>query len=153
PVNITYVTGYRCWLDPLLRQYMVTPGSTGHLVQGYAVLPRIGKVALVIRPIFATNAIDLGLDDIRFGSPLKLDRQSTSDSALSDPLWGLINGESDPTSLGALVRILHERGLDAARLGFESESVVPMDQAALKQSLNKAQIRDCTNLLRILRAV
>jgi hypothetical protein len=26
--NITYFSGYSCWLDPLLKEYMLSPGAS-----------------------------------------------------------------------------------------------------------------------------
>src|SRR5688572_25108319 len=73
PANITYFTDYYCWLDPLLRQYMVTPGGGGALVQNYAVLPLEGEPALVVRPNFAVNAVECWVRDIHFSSPPRMD--------------------------------------------------------------------------------
>src|SRR5258705_12810295 len=70
PVNVTYFSDYYCWLDPLTKNYMMTPGgSTDLALQSYAVLPLEGDPALVITPMFAVNAADLWVTEMHtFGN-------------------------------------------------------------------------------------
>ena len=69
-INITYFSGYFCWLDPTIRGYMLEPGSSSRLVlPGYAVFPLEGEPALVLNPLFAVNGTDLWVKDIHvFGN-------------------------------------------------------------------------------------
>ena len=60
PVNITYLTGYRWWLDPLFKDYMVNPGGSDELIfPGYAVLPAEGPPILIVSSFLAMNAVHL----------------------------------------------------------------------------------------------
>src|SRR5689334_17497544 len=70
PVNVTYFSDYFCWLDPLVKAFMLNPGgSTERALQSYAVFPSEGSPALVVTPIFAANAADLWVKDIHpFGN-------------------------------------------------------------------------------------
>ena len=63
PVNVTYFTGYHCWLDSLMKEYMVSPGASDQLLLSFAVFTRDGKVILVFNSVFAVNAIELSLPD------------------------------------------------------------------------------------------
>ena len=64
-LNITYFTGYFCWLDPTIRGFMLQPGAPASLaLPGYAVFPLEGEPALVLNPLFAVNAADLWVRDL-----------------------------------------------------------------------------------------
>ena len=69
-LNITYFTGYFCWLDPTIRGYMLQPGAPASLaLPGYAVFTLEGEPALVLNPLFAVNGADLWVRDLHvFGA-------------------------------------------------------------------------------------
>src|SRR5688500_5523293 len=64
PINITYFTGYYCWLDSLFKGYMMTPGGSSETAQRYAVFTADGKTALVVGTLMAVNASDLDVSDL-----------------------------------------------------------------------------------------
>src|SRR5881396_2316928 len=64
PVNITYFTDYFMWMDPLFKEYMMSPGGPPDLAQAYAVFPLEGEPALVVSPLSAVNAADLWVRDL-----------------------------------------------------------------------------------------
>ena len=37
PVNVTYFTGYYCWLNGQFKEYMVKPGGSGELLPLFGV--------------------------------------------------------------------------------------------------------------------
>ena len=43
-VNITYFTGYFCWLDPTIRGYMLQPGAASSLARTGCWFPADGAV-------------------------------------------------------------------------------------------------------------
>src|SRR5690349_18266914 len=66
PVNITYFTGYACWLDPITKSYMMSPGTGSALIlPGFALWPAEGEPAAIVHPAFVVNAADLPVRDIR----------------------------------------------------------------------------------------
>ena len=60
PVNITYFSDYRCWIDPLFKAYMMAPGAPSDLdpTAAYAIFPLEGEPAFVVSPTFAVNTSD-----------------------------------------------------------------------------------------------
>ena len=73
PANITYFSDYYCWADMLMKEYMLAPGGSSNLHQGYAVFPLEGDPALVINhSVFAVNAVDSWVR-----GPVHLRRQPT----------------------------------------------------------------------------
>ena len=59
PVNITYFTDYTLWIDPLMKEYMVKPGGSSDIFQGYALCPVEGEPALMSTgALLAVNAMD-----------------------------------------------------------------------------------------------
>ena len=47
PVNVRYLTGYWCWLAPLLKEYMISPGGSANLAQrNVALFPVEGEPCL-----------------------------------------------------------------------------------------------------------
>src|SRR5829696_13648 len=68
-VNITYFTDYYNWIDPLFKKYMMAPGASSSLEQGFAVFPLEGEPALIISPLNVVNAADLWVRDlVTFGA-------------------------------------------------------------------------------------
>jgi Xaa-Pro aminopeptidase len=157
PANIRYLTGYWCWLAPLFREFMVRPGGSGALVQeNYALLPRDGDLCFVVEPYFALNAVGGWVSDVRVagagdfvpanGRPSLPPELGATLELLSDD-----RRPSDPAeSLGAAIR---ERGLDRSRIGVELEGLTPSRIERLRRALPSAALLDCTNMLRLVRAV
>ena len=156
PVNIRYLTEYCCWLDPLMKQYMLSPGAPNRIFQAYAVYCRDGETALIVNPVFAANAVDLGVSDLRsYGDPdvHRVDSAAPTEEQLQtlDGLLAESNADENPTE--ALLSVLRDRGLDDARLGLEIEPLPDVYRKLIEASIPDAQIRDCTNLFRLIRMV
>lgn len=158
PVNITYFSDYRCWIDPLFKAYMMVPGSPSDPdpTAAYALFPLAGEPALVVSPTFAVNASDLWVKDIHiFGNhglddSLPLPLLSTEAQRIFDILHK-VQGNATPTD--ALLSVLKERGLTDGRIGIEVEGLSPTAEAAIEAGLPNAQIKDCSNLIRLIRMV
>ena len=135
---------------------MVTPGAGSNLFQTYAVLPLEGETALVVRPVFAINAAEIWVRDIYLSGRLPLDpsQPETPSSLTEQRFFRLLN---DPKSSGssneALLAILKSRGLTEARIGVEMESLSEQTRELMTHSLPRAQLKDCSNLLRLIRMV
>ena len=159
PVNITYFSGYYSWLEPLFREYMMAPGrKSSNLDQTgpYAIFPLEGEPALVITPLFAVNASDLWIQDLHvFGSTL-LD-ESMPPTALSDVdrrFFELLHGkQQNATPADAVLSVLKSRGLADARIGLDMEGLAPASKALIERGLPRATIKDCSNLIRLIRMV
>ena len=155
PVNITAFSDFTLWLDPLFREYMVNPGAPGDRMQRYALFPREGEPALVVEPMMAVNAADLWLPDlIAFGAPTIEER----DPPAQLQAWPRIRQTQadslrSATPNDALLRLLRQRGLQDGRLGIELEELPARHLRALREALPRAQLLDCSNLLRYVRAV
>jgi len=152
PVNITYFSGYYCWLDPLFKDYMMVPGAPSHLAQRYALLTSDGEVSLVVSPQFAVNAADLGVNELHFFGGTGLDF-SLEAKALPEQARGWYDHLRAPipnvTPTDALLTIIKTRGL--ARIGIEVEGLTPPARDELLRRLPNA--KDCTNLIRLIRMV
>jgi Xaa-Pro aminopeptidase len=135
---------------------MVAPGaSSRRLQENFAVLPTDGDGALVVEPYFALNAVTVPAADLvvagggDFADPeqrLPLPgRLAEVDAALARP-WaeGPVDG---------LVRALESRGLADGRLGVEFDGMPAETRAELERRLPRAELRDASNLLRLVRAV
>ncbi len=156
-VNITYFSGYFCWLDPTIRGYMLQPGAPASLaLPGYAVFPLEGEPALVLNPLFAINGADLWVRDIHVFGDSGIDETLTSDELPDNHLCIhnlLMAPPRASTSLEALLQILEERGLRDGRLGVDMEGLTSDRQAELRDQLPGASLRDCSNLVRLIRMV
>jgi Xaa-Pro aminopeptidase len=157
PVNIAYFTDYTCWIDPLMKEYMMAPGAPSHLFQGYALFPRESHpVFIVSGSLMAVNAIDLWVEDVRvFGKPgldtsippsdMSMDEQRIYDILMAAPRY--------PSAQEALVGVLKERGLDQGRIGLECEGLPESRRKAVMEALPDADIRDASNMIRLIRMV
>ena len=158
PVNITYFSDYRCWIDPLFKAYMMAPGapSDSEPTAAYAIFPLEGEPALVASPTFAVNATDLWVRDVHIFGDHGLD-DSLPLGDLSDAeqrIFDILHRPQDNTTPSdALLSVLKERGLTDARIGIEMEGLSPNAKSAIEAGLPKAQIKDCSNLIRFIRMV
>ena len=158
PVNITYFSDYRCWIDPLFKAYMMAPGapSDPDPTAAYAIFPLKGEPALVASPTFAVNASDLWVQDVHIFGDHGLD-DSLPLPILSDAeqrIFDILHRPQDnATPTDALLSVLTARGLTDARIGIEMEGLSPRMKATIEAGLPKAQIKDCSNLIRLVRMV
>ena len=156
PVNITYFTDYFLWTDSLFKEYMMSPGAPPNLAQAYAVFPLEGEPALVVSPLTAVNAADLWVRDLHIFGDTGLDDSlppRTLPSAVRR-VYDLLHGpRQNATPTDALLSILKARGLTEACIGMEMEGLTPKAKQALDGALSRAVVKDCSNLLRLIRAV
>ena len=158
PANITYFSDYRCWIDPLFKAYMMVPGapSDPDPTAAYAIFPLEGEPALVASPTFAVNASDLWVRDVHIFGDHGLD-DSLPLPALSDAeqrIFDILHRpQQNATPIDALLSVLTARGLTDARIGIEMEGLSPRAKEAIEARLPKAQIKDCSNLIRLIRMV
>ena len=107
-------------------------------------------------PTFAVNATDLWVRDVHiFGDhglddSLPLGDLSDADQRIYDVLH---RPQDNATPTDALLNVLKGRGLTEARIGIEMEGLSPRVKAAIEAGLPKAQIKDCSNLIRLIRMV
>lgn len=157
PVNITYFTDYFIWIDGLMKAYMVRPGASADLSQGYALFPFEGEPALAVTgAMLAVNGVDLWVKDLRISGDSGLD-WSLPPRPLSDRMdriYHLLQGAPDyTTTTQALVGALSDRGLAAGTLGVEADGLTADGYRQLKDALPDASLLDCSNLIRLLRMV
>jgi len=158
PVNITYLTDYSCWLDPLLKGYMAEPGGNNELGANYAVFARDGEGGLVIRSAFATNVRACWVRRLRLGGPLMFDRspllESPPEAQDLRECWELFTErDCDESPDAGLAKLLEEMGLANARLGVEMEDLSVRRKSELCETLKNCEVRDCSSLLRLIRMV
>jgi Xaa-Pro aminopeptidase len=156
PVNITYFSGYYSWLAPLFKEYMTRPGALGEIEQRYAVQPLEGEPALVVSPLFAINAADLWVKDLHFfgGAGLDFSLGLASLPEAVRPLYEHLRApipNSTPTD--ALISILKARRLTGSRIGIEMDGLTTRAKAELSQKLPDARLKDCSNLIQLIRMV
>ena len=156
-LNITYLTDYYCWLDPITREYMMLPGASSDLLQSYAVLPLEGEPALVVNPMLAANAAEVWVTDLCTFGDHTIDFPAQQFGAQSDweqRLSGLLrDAQPAATPTDALLGALRDKGLSDARIGIELDGLPERFHRFVSQSLPRAELKDCSNLLRLLRAV
>jgi Xaa-Pro dipeptidase len=156
PTNVRYLTGYWCWLAPLFREFMVAPGGGPGLVQrNLGALARDGHSILVVEPLWAANAIGTSASDVRLAgeAPLLRGQSHALDPEAAAVLAQLEPGGFPPDPVAALAEALTAHGLDGARLGVEKDALSGSELAALAELLPRAELLDCSNALRLLRAV
>lgn len=156
PVNVTYFTGYRCWLAPLMKEYMTSPGASTSLGQSFAVFPAEGEPALVVDSLFAVNAADLWVSDLHpYGDPgldrsIAVDRRSERVQRF-DVLLAAEGRQATPAD--ALVDVLARRGLTGSVIGLDMDGLPATTREEIVDRLPRALLKDCSNLIRLIRMV
>ncbi len=157
PVNITYFTDYFIWIDGLMKEYMVRPGGSADIAQGYALFPLEEEPALAVTSsMLAVNGVDLRVRDLRISGDSGLD-WSLAPGPLSDRMDRMYALVKDAPGYGttteALVGALADRGLSEGTLGVEADGMTAARYAQLCEALPDARLLDCSNLIRLLRMV
>ena len=157
PAGVAYLTDYYCWLDPLVKQFMMQPGlGSDPALQCFAVLAVDQSAALVVPAMLAVNAADTWVDDLYLIGSAGLDRELPPSHVGErvERLARLLREESaGDAAVDALVTCLRQKGLAEARIGLEMAGLPPAAIDDISAALPKAQIQDCTNLLRLIRMV
>ncbi len=156
PVNVTYFTDYSCWIDPLFKDYMMSPGASSHLSPIYGAFCSDGAGALVISPVFATNATDVWVADLCTYDPATVDLSGASEVAeeADQRLYAsLREAAGTETASEALVQWLRKQGASTARIGIDMEGLHPQAEEEIRQALPGAQVKDASNLIRMIRMV
>ena len=156
PVNVTYFTGYHCWLDSLFKEYMVRPGASDQLLLSFAVFTRDGRMILVVNPVFAVNTIELSVDRIEtFGAEFRDSAGSEQNlpSEFQSLDQVLRNASHLSNAVDALVNALKKEGLQNGCLGLDTELLSENTKQVIAEKTPKAQFKDCNNLIRLVRMV
>jgi len=155
-VNVTYFTDYFCWMDPLFKDYMTSPGAADQRAAIYGGFARDGKSCLVVDPFMACNATDVWVDDLCTFAASGFDLPD--DSPALPPgdrrlyaSWQAAAGDESATA--ALITWLRQQGLQDARIGIEMTGLRPDAQQGLRRALPGAELKDSSNLIRIIRMV
>jgi Xaa-Pro dipeptidase len=154
PVHITYFTDYHCWLDRWFKDYMLAPGALNHLTEMFAVLPLEGELALILNSMFAANASDIWVEDVQTFGDTGLDLSAAPRNAEGLRIARRLQSASKFKSAAqALVSTLRSRHLGTAVIGVESESMRKTTLEMLRITFPRAEFRDCSNLVRMIRMV
>ncbi len=151
PVNVTYLSDFHNWLSTQFREYMVLPGASSRLIQqNFALLPRDGEPALVVEPYFAVDAVQTWVSDVRIAGGGDFEDPGTGDGSR---VAELIRAGAAANPVDALAAAIEDRGLTRGRLGIELDGLADDVVAALRARLPHARLLECSNLLRLVRAV
>ena len=135
PANVRYLSGYWCWLAPLFRECMILPGGSGELAQrNVALFPVRGEPALIVEPLWAVNAGDTWVEDVRIagGARYMPGAIPRNESAFATRIAEMVrSGDWPAYPFVALAQALADRGLERARIGVDLEGANDGDRAAL----------------------
>jgi len=153
PLNVTYFTDYFCWLDRWFRDFMSSPGSPSHLTEIFALLPLGGEPALILNPIFAANASDIWVQDVQtFGDP-GLDFSALESERTHEIDEQFKHASKFRSASQSLAHSIETRQLTQAVIGIELEAIRPTTLAEFRAAFPRAEFRDCSNLIRMIRMV
>lgn len=153
--NVFYLSGYHCWLEPLMLGWMMQPGGPSQPVQeSFALLPRDGEPALVAGAYFAPDALASWVDDVRPHGALAFDDALPApEGAAAARLHEALQRSRGTGAVETLAAALRDRGLADGRVGLDLSGAVPGLRRRLAAELPAAELRDCTSLLRLVRMV
>jgi Xaa-Pro dipeptidase len=155
--NVRYFSGYVCWMESRFREFMLQPGGSTELsIPCFALFSAEGSLGLIVKSALSLNAASLDVDDIRiygssgFDNSLPASPRDEVEARFLSLTGNILNSTS---AVDALVAALRDRGLSDARVGLEMEGLSAMTKCAISDALPKARILDCSNLIRLIRAV
>ena len=156
--TITYFSDNACWLDSKFKQYMMMPGAPDHLIPTttFVVFPVNGVPALVIDAQFAVNAIDSWIDDLYLVGNISSESLSASNiQSDSERVFfhSLDKAKHYTQPVEALLSLLKSKGLTDSQIGLEMDGIHPDLKASVDQALPRESIKDCSNLIRLIRMV
>jgi Xaa-Pro aminopeptidase len=134
---------------------MVRPGGSVRPVQpSFAILPREGRPSLVASAGFAADALAGWVDEIHVWGPLAYD-ESLPGLPLEPRLQHVHDAQrsASPDAVSALAAALDGHGLSDGSIGVDVEGLGAAGLEELRAALPRARFRDCTALLRLVRAV
>jgi Xaa-Pro dipeptidase len=136
---------------------MMSPGASSNLGQrSYALFPLEGEAALIVKSLMAADDADLPVKDIRVYGDSGVDFSLLSQAATPVEVHFLNllrNTPRNTSAIDALVSALRDRKLTEANVGIEMEGLSSELRTELARALPKARLLDCTNLIRLIRAV
>jgi Xaa-Pro aminopeptidase len=156
PANVRYVTGYGCWIEELLEEWMIRPGATASAAQeSFAVLRPGAEPTLLVAAGVAPEALGGWAPDVRVFGALPYDGEVDRRDLPAEFLPVLDahrrrTGDDAPSGLAALLRDL---GLGDAVVGADRDGMAPRTLAAVADALPQTTFRNCSNLLRLIRMV
>jgi Xaa-Pro dipeptidase len=155
PENVTYLTGYSCWLGPVFREYMVRPGGTHDLLPTFGIFTSDAKSVLVVDGLLGLNAGELELDDIYLTRTLPMENGNPAHLHASEMILAkkLAQGDFASSAAEGLAKALQGRGLSKGRIGLDSEFLASDVRVQIDEYLPDAEIRNCSNLFRLIRMV
>ncbi len=157
PIGVRYLTGYWCWIAPLLKGYMMgSERGEAAAMRNIALLPRGASPTLLVESFWALDAFGTDVTDIRLVGDVDFaldDDQLDVPGELARAVDLLARRNRTQSSLEVLAAVLEERSLDGSRIAVELAGM-PVDEVdELRALLPRAELLDCTSLLRVLRAV
>lgn len=157
PPNVTYLSGFYSGADASLKQYMVDPGAPAEPANlRFAALVPGAPAALVVDPLSAANAVDLIDVELRlWGDQLLAGDVSVllGDPQLHRTARALVDQPSTRSPIEALAQLLRDRGVADGRIGLDTDWLPHTTRQEVRASLPRADLRGCSNLLHLLRAV
>ncbi len=155
PANVAYVSGFHSWLAFSLKEFMVDPGGSGYAgQQNFAILPLEGDPAVVVEPYHVLDTAEIWVEDVRPAGGGSFE-EAGRDVNLPEHLLSIPDRLARATiedPVVAVAAVLEQRGLADSRIGVELDGLSPTRRAELERRLPKAQLLDCSNLLRLVRA-
>jgi Xaa-Pro dipeptidase len=155
PANVRYLTGHHIWFNVTFKRHMLDPREPSGLPFCFALLANGKKPSLVLEHLSETNTADLDVDCHVYGQqePVNSGPWITheSDKLSAHPFVRTRDRYESP--FDALVAALRAHGLTEARLGFEFEPMISEDQVSIRKALPNAQLRDASQLFRMIRMV
>ena len=154
--NVYYLSGYRCWLEPLMREWMMRPGAgLGPVQESFAIATRAGASCLVVGATFAPDALASWVDDVRVWGSFGYDEELPA-GELEPGIAQIRAAQRKPAgddAAQALIGTLRDLGLAEGNIGIDVEGMEPQTVERLRAALPRANLRGCSNLLRVVRMV
>lgn len=158
PASVAWATGHRCWLDPVMRRFMLAPGGSDELAMpALAIVPEQGRAICIANAYTGADDVACAHADVIFYNPTSFDFPLPTAAGAGTRAGRLAGTLRRSRALGtpadAVRAALQERGLTGSRLGLEKALPSRGLYDELTSALPGASLPDCIQLVRLARMV
>ncbi|MDA4130614.1 MAG: Xaa-Pro peptidase family protein [Thaumarchaeota archaeon] len=155
PTNVSYFTGFDCWLYKKYRENMLVLGAPPLQKEQFAVLPADGEPILIMDTYSSLYASEGDVAIQCYGNTIPaIEKASGTKKELAHTKYfKRALGAQKPTPAAAVIEALRKSGIQAGKIGIEKAEFRADTFKEIQKAFPKIQFLDSSELLGFIRMV